>query len=102
METIGKITSAVMILIVTVVCGGFVVMKLWEWLVAPAFSLAPLPLAHAMGFAFFCRAVIPGGSSNKPEQKDKPFIEKILLIFGEAITYWMIAFLFGYLIHLAY
>ena len=51
METLGKFFAGLFLFIVALMVRGWVVMKLWGWLIVPTFDLNPLRLIEALGLS---------------------------------------------------
>jgi len=98
MKTIGQITAVVLSVVIFAIMGGFVLMKLWNWIIVPIFALNELTFIQAIALSVFVGYVKAKGS---PEEKnDKGWEEKLVVIFVYAIVLCSIFLLFGWIAHL--
>ena len=95
METIGKITSFFITVIVGAILSGFVLMKFWAWFIVPIFSLPTLTVVQAIGLGFIIRWL----THEKEVDEDKDFVE-ILIMSLKGIVSLGVAFFMGWIIHL--
>ena len=95
MEKFGKFFLGALTLFVLSVLGGYVLMKLWEWLIVYAFFVNPINLIQSIGLMVFFNFI-------KPTIKDKE--ELTWMRFIETTTtklvWYGVALLLGYLVTL--
>jgi len=91
METIGKIVTAIIILIVSAVISGFVLMKIWGWFIVTSVSMSvggivimvnPLSLSQAVGLSMFFAIF----TYKKTKDANQDFGDLIILFFERLIT----------------
>jgi F0F1-type ATP synthase assembly protein I len=77
---------------------GFVLTKLWEWIVLEIFENAPvLSIVHAIGLSLVAAFLTHKPTQTKDERDEK---EKVVAALGELFLYPAWLLLFGYIISL--
>ncbi|MCK9429320.1 MAG: hypothetical protein M0R17_04900 [Candidatus Omnitrophica bacterium] len=91
METIGKIFSVIISMIVVLMLRGFIITKLWAWFIVSLFNLPTLTIASALGISLVCDIIIPR-QSNKSDEIWSSLLSSVLLS--------LLVLLFGWIIYL--
>lgn len=61
MENIGKICTGIILIMSAFLIKGFVVLKIWDWILVPIFDIKPLSFSQSIGIAlilFFMKPVV--------------------------------------------
>jgi hypothetical protein len=75
METLGKFFAAIVMIMISIIVGGFFLMKLWGWFVIPAFPTLPvLTFQQAMGLSVFLSIMV---AKRKKTNEDKDFSDVV-------------------------
>lgn len=83
MEALGKFLAAILMIGLSIIIGGFYLMKLWYWFVIPAFPTLPiLTLQQAMGLSVFWSII---RAKRDPKDEDKEFSDIIGRWLGDLI-----------------
>jgi len=92
MEDFGKFMTTILLLIGGILMQGFILMKLWAWILVPTLNIPSLSIVGAMGIWTVITFIRPT-SSKKSKDIDWEWVAKSIF------TPWFI-FLIGYIIHL--
>jgi hypothetical protein len=49
MEKFGEFILSLLVSVISLIIGGFVIMKLWLWFIVPTFEMNPLKIPEAIG-----------------------------------------------------
>lgn len=93
METFVKICFGIFALLISTLFGGYVFMKLWNWIIVTTFEAQTLTLAQSIGLM-----LIYGYVKSKPNREDettfddivKSFVETIVLAFWALGIGWIV------------
>jgi hypothetical protein len=95
MESIGKIFTGLVMIVVATIIAGFMLFKLWVWFIIPVFpSLPTLTFAQAVGITVFLTVIF-----GKRNTKDRDYDEIVESFFNELI-YTALVFLFAWIVYL--
>lgn len=102
MEVFGKLCLALIMIIVSTLISGFVLMKLYYWIVCPIYGLQPITQVQAIGLSFFTsfflQPVILNMKSDQSEDKGLMFM--IVSKFFTCLFVYGFMLLTGYIISL--
>jgi len=80
MEAIGKIVSALVIVIVSVFLSGWALSTAWGWIIVPGFSVSPISIPVAMGVALIIRfTTMQSASSEKTVDMWATMVQSIVI-----------------------
>jgi hypothetical protein len=97
MEAFGKFMTAIILMILQLVIKGFVILKLWGWIVVPLFGAPILTYIQAVALVFVLQYLqLKFDSKAEPDK----FWENVLANFIFVIIAALQALFFGYIISL--
>jgi hypothetical protein len=95
MDTIGKIFTGVIMLIIYIIISGFLLMKTWAWFIVPVFTSVPkLTFAQSVGISIFLSIFI-----TKRDNKEYEFDELVDKFFNDLIITSML-FLLAWIVYI--
>lgn len=65
METLGKVTFGVIVLVIGAIVNAFVIQKLWQWILMPVLDLPDITLSAAFGLSIVAGFLRSGTQSKK-------------------------------------
>jgi hypothetical protein len=97
MENFSKITAVLAVLVINTFLGGFVFMKLWNWLIIPVWEVGSIRFVESLAVLSVLDFIIH--RFHKPKEVEgQTFSEKLLVVTIENLTYCGFSLLFGWII----
>lgn len=101
MEALGKFVVTILIVVANTLIAGYVLMRLYKWIICPIYGLPPITQAEAIGLSFIVSFLLsPVTIHMKRNDEDKSFMVKVISSFLTALVLYAVALLTGYIISL--
>lgn len=95
MEAFGKLSAAIIMIVISVAIRAFVLVKLWAWFITGTFDLQRITMLEAMGLSLFLGYLI---KAEQPKNDDEKGFLYIVQHFIFQIMLALIVLTMGYLI----
>lgn len=69
MKSLADLLSAIVILVLSALAGGFVFMQMWHWFIVPTFRLEDLKYVNAIGVSYFVGYIMTRGQRKKKKKE---------------------------------
>jgi cell division protein FtsW (lipid II flippase) len=95
MSCIGIATSALLLVVISVLLEGVVISFFWRWFIIPIFGVQPITIAEALGLALFA-----GMFTNKKATSNKDETTSLSTVLAVSFLSPLLALGVGYIVHL--
>jgi len=96
MEQFGKFILGLILVVVSVIFGGFVLSKLWDWFMVYAFALPSISIPVALGISMTVTLITGAKESKDDMETCRDFFEKIIKIVARQAMF----LLMGWIVYL--
>lgn len=97
METIGKIVTFTISLLVSIIVAGWAIAKLWGWFIVPL-GVTEITMMHGIGIRASMSALRGYGRESKEPEDEKPAWYRALERTGKLVAWSLMLVLIGWIV----
>jgi len=94
---IGLLFSVMVAIALSMIWGGWVLTKLWEWFISPVFGIGNITIAEAAGMSLIVNLFANGNLSNQSSE-DEDVVDITIRVFIKVIIPPLVVLIFGWVV----